>query len=179
MTDTTKLQSAEPELTMESVEQDKTIVIITTDRLGLTGRFSWKYMFCRNSDHSHVVPNKVQDIIVNLPFAFLWVDSDELRNPTEERKRPYNVFDTKGFKVGGGFEPFVDRSYNPFSPHEKYDIEAEKKKHDNWQQKMLDAIPACSMLMASDDFEWLKDHILDKSGRSYVRYHCDQPLFSD
>lgn len=168
------------ELTHESVAEDKTIIIVTTDKLGSTGSVTWQFLFAENRDRSKVVPDEVQSIACGLPFGYLWVPENERRRPAEEQSRPFNIFEAgKGLLVGGGFEPFKDRSNDPFRrPGEEYSVEADRKRHRDWQQEMLDNIPACFILMQSDDYEWLMDHILRESGRSHVRYHCDQPLFT-
>lgn len=163
-------------ITYDSVEQKKTIVIVTTDKLGQTGRCTWSYMFAKNSDGTPVIPNDVQNAVCGLPWGFLWTPIEELRNPSEERSRPFNIFGEKGLEVGGGFEPFKDRSSSPFV--NDYDVDAERERHRLWQIKMLDNIPACSILMSTEDFEWLEKHILESQDRHYVRFHCDISLFT-
>jgi hypothetical protein len=162
-------------ITAETVEQQKTIIIVTTDKLGMTGEFSWKFLFAENQDRSPVLPSEIQNIACGLPFGYLW--EPESRG-SDDDSRAFNFFEAgKGLCVGGGFEKFNDRSNSPFRSGD-YDVEHERERHANWQKEMLDNIPASIVLMKTSDFQWLQDHILEASGRHYLRYHCDQPLFT-
>jgi hypothetical protein len=130
------------------MSDDNTLYIFTADKVGDTGECSWKFLF----DTKPQPPRGEMDIICNLPFG--WVAPTK----RDERSHGFNVWRAgSGLVCGGGWE---------------------EGGAEEWQRKMLDAIPSCALLMNTDTFEWLKEHIFDKYGRPFKHYPSEVPLMT-
>lgn len=93
------------------------------------------------------LPQDRQPEVLSLHFGYVW------KPEREEHRYPYTVFTPKGFHCSGGFE---------------------EASTDEWIKKNLDAIPPAVMLMRTDVFEWVNQHVLEKFDRTFERFHVDK-----
>ena len=92
-------------------------------------------------------PDEMRNAMIKLPWGWVWA---------ADYGYGFNVFKSGGLVVGGGWTP-------------EHDTE-------EWAKEMIDGIPACSLLMTTAVFEWLKVNILEKFDRPYQRHHSEDIL---
>jgi len=76
-------------------DEDKTIFCFTADKIGYTGKVSFKYLF----DMKPGPDKKEMAVICHVPFGYLWIPEPR------DISYSFNIWQNGSMLVGGGFMP--------------------------------------------------------------------------
>lgn len=147
----------EPPKFADEAQDQNVIYIMTTDTLGDTGTVSWSWIFMKH-EGEYIFPDDLMRAICGIPFGYVWKPNHR------DKGYAFNIFQDggRGLLCGGGWEVSGD--------------EAEDERCNGMH---TEALPGCKLLMSTEAFDWLSEHVLHKFGRPYRRFHAPCPVLTN